>query len=333
MYAGCVLTVADYECLLRDIRREAKSASLTFKTNEQILDMLVNSKCIGTLMEQTIEKTVFTDLKVENLKKKMVKISKDKKSPDIRGCAFMPDGKVLICDWNNGNLKQLDKSFTLQDSLGLPSWPCDISVVNETTAIITLPETKRLQYIEVTPRLAAGRALQLDKKCFGVRVVGSDIYVTCHHGYPEGDGEVRILDKSGNLRKRLGVKQDNTFMFTRPYDLTVSSRSDKIYVSDAGQHTLTCLKTDGTVMFQYKDSELRGPNGVCVDDEDNAIVCGYSSDNIHIVTSDGKKHSVILTSKDGIKGPGSVAYRQTDKTLIVGGEKDGKLHLVQFVAK
>ena len=318
--------LADYERLLRDIRRESTSISLTFKNNDQILDMLVNTKSIGTLIEQTIEKTVFTYLKFENLKKKKVKISKDKKPPSITGCAFMPDGKVLLTDVENDNLKLLDKSFTLQDSLDLPSYPWDVSVVNDTTAIITLPYPEQLQYIDVAPRLAAGRVIQLDKRCYGVQVVGSDIYVTCHH-YPAGEGEVRILDKNGNMRKRLGVNQDNTFMFTNPHHLTVSARSNKIYVSDRDQHTLTCLKTDGTVIFQYKDPELDGPLGVCVDDEDNVMVCGGESNNLHVVTSDGKKHSVILTSKDGIKLPGCVAYRQTDKTLIVGCWENNNIYV------
>ena len=172
--------------------------------------------------------------------------------------------------------------------------------------------------------------IQLDQMCWGVRVVGSDIYVTCHDG---GEGEVRILDKNGNFRRRLGVNQDNTFIFTEPNHLTVSARSDKIYVSDWGQNKLTCLKTDGTVIFQYMDLELHGPRGVCVDDEDNVMVCGGDSNNIHVVTSDGKKHFVILTSKDGIKWPMCVAYRQTDKTLIVGCHRNNNLYIVQCFAK
>ena len=140
-----------------------------------------------------------------------------------------------------------------------------------------------------------------------------------------GEVMVRILDKNGNLRNRLGVNQDKTFMFKKPYDLTVSARSNKIYVSDSDQHTLTCLKSDGTVVFQYKDPELNWPRGVCVDDEDNVIVCGWQSNNIHVVTAAGKKHDVILTSKDGISKPTSVAYRQLDHTFIVGNENGDSL--------
>ena len=327
--------LTEYERLLSDIHQEAKSPNLTFKKNEQLWDMLIKIKNIGTLVEDNSKsdqrkKMVLTHLKVGSLSKKFIKMSSDRFAA-ISGCAFMPDGQVVLCDYHKYQLILLDKSFTLQGSLDLPSRPWDISAVDDTTAIITLPDKQQLQYIEVAPRLKQGRVLQFGKCCRGVQVVGSDIYVTCHKSYPGGDGEVRILDKIGNLRKRLGVNQDGTFMFSVPLYLTVTARSDKIYVSDCDQHTVTCLSSGGTVIFQYKYSELREPRGVCVDDEDNVIVCGEGSHNVHVVTAAGKKHSVILTSKDCIMSPYSVAFRQTDNTMIIGCYDN--LFLVNFVAK
>lgn len=107
-------------------------------------------------------------------------------------------------------------------------------------------------------------------------------------------------------------------MFQYPFKLTVSTRSNKIYVSDMGKNALTCLNSDGRVIFEYMDPELRDPRGLCIDDEDNVIVCGCYSHNIHVVTAAGQKSSVILTEKHGICFPESVTYRRTDHTLIVG---------------
>ena len=72
--------------------------------------------------------------------------------------------------------------YAIQAPLDLPYSPSGISVISDTTAIITMRRPKQLQYIEVAPRLAVGRTLQLNKDCTGVRVVGSDIYVACHGG-------------------------------------------------------------------------------------------------------------------------------------------------------
>ena len=268
--------LVEYDNLLKDIHGETKSQGLTFRKNDQILDMLVNIKNIGTLVEHNFEadrrkKSVFTDLKVERVDKKDVKISTDQNTPLISGCIFIPDDHVVLCDNSNKKLKLFDRYFKLQDSLDLKGSPWDISVVIGTTALITLPSQQQLQYIELTPRLKLGRALLLNKKCWGVRVFGSDIYVTCHSGYPGGDGEVRILDKNGILKNRHDVNLNQNFMFKTPFYLTLTDRSNKIYVSDFVQDTLTSLKSDGTVIFQYTDPELSRPRSVCVDDEDNAI--------------------------------------------------------------
>ena len=342
MYAADVKVskrLAEYDRLLKEIQRGTSSPSLTFRKNDQLWELLINIKNIGTVVEHRIEKEqnknmLFTELKVKGKMQELVKMSSDRMTPSITGCVFMPVDRLVLCDYQNSKLKLLDKSFKLQDSLDLPSCPFDISVVNDTTVIITLPDKKQLQYIEVAPRLKIGRVLQIDKKCYGVQVVDSDIYVTCHSGYRGGDGEVRILDNNGNLKKRLGVNQDKTFMFELPCYLAVSIKSNKIYVSDAGQDTVTCLKLDGTVIFQYKDPKLSTPRGLCVDDEDNVIVCGRDSHNIHVVTTAaGKKSSDILTNKDGIRKPYSVTYRQTDHTLIVGCYDNDNLIVYMGVQK
>ena len=197
---------------------------------------------------ENIRRTVFTELKVKCHSKTNVTMSSHRGTPFITGCVFMPDEWIVLCDRDNNKLKLLDKSFKLQDSLGLPSGPRDITLVNDTTVIITLPDKKKLQYVEVVLKLKVERVLQLDNMCWGVQVVSSDIYVTCHsYVFGHNDGEMRILDNNGNLKKRLGVNQDKTFMFKEPYYLAVSVRSNKINVFDAGQDTVTCLKSDGTV--------------------------------------------------------------------------------------
>ena len=306
-------------------------------TSRTPTEVAINLKVMSVLKQafeiEHNKNVMFTELNVTSVSQKNVRMASDRYLPDISGFVFMSDERIVLCDRNNTNIKVLDKSFTLQDSLDIPSDSYDISMVNDTTVIITLSWKKQLQYIEVTPRLKLGRVLQLDKKCYGVHVVARDIYVTCHSDNPGGDGEVRIIDKNGKVKNRLGVHQDKIFMFTLPYNIAVSALSNKIYVSDWAQGTVTCLRSDGTVIYQYKDFALRAPCGLCVDEEDNVIVCGCISDNIHIVTAAGEKSSVILNSNDGVKYPESVTYRRTDHTLIVGCYENNNLFVINCAEK
>ena len=148
----------------------------------------------------------------------------------------------------------------------------------------------------------------------------------------QGEGEVRILDMKGSLKRKIGVNPRGSFMFELPYYLTQSATTGKIYVSDADTDTVTCLMSDGSTVYQYKDKDLKWPYGVCVDDEENIIVCGRASNNVHIVTASGRKHGCLLTSEDGIKGPVSVAYRHNDDTLIIGCWKANELFVYKMTS-
>ena len=303
----------DYERLLQDICEDSKSTSIAFKRNEQLLDVQKKVKELGTLTVDYIKSykptnagILFKDLKVESSNQINVRTPTDRSRPGIRGYAVMPNGEILLCDRNNGSIKLLSDSFAIKESLKLKSGPWDVSVINSSSAVITLPDLKQLQYIQLVPALNTECVIQFDKKCWGVDVVGNEIYITCHNN--PGQGEVRILDIDGKLKRKVSVEQDGSFLFSYRYYLTVSKTSGKLYVSDYGTSTVTCMMPNGSVAYQYRDPDLAVPRGICVDNEDNIIVCGHNSNNVHVVCADGTKSHIIQTSKDGITSPFSVAY-------------------------
>ena len=273
--------------------------------------------------EGTGPQPVFTNLKIKETTKVNVRCAADWRAAWITGCAFLPDGRVVLCDNNNRKVKIFDKSFTLEGSLDLPSGPWDVSVVSDTTVVVTLPEIQQLLYIEMVPSIKAGHVLQLDQWCYGIEAVCDDIYVTCHSEHMHcGDGEVRVMNQEGNVRKRLGINSDGSFMFERPDYVVVNTRSKKIFISDAEEHSVTSMLQNGTHIYRYMDSALRWTSGVCVDDEDNILVCGVDSHNVHVVSPTGEKHSIILSSQDGIEKPCSIAYRHEDGTVVIGFPDD-----------
>ena len=110
------------------------------------------------------------------------------------------DGSIIVCDYSNNKVKHLDSSFTIKESFNLQSAPWDVSAVKKNTAIITLPDVKQVQYIEVIPILKTARTFQLNKTCWGVHVAGEEIYITAHDNTLRGyTGEVRVLDFAGNM--------------------------------------------------------------------------------------------------------------------------------------
>ena len=262
-----------------------------------------------------------------------VRLKDDKGQPWISGCVFVSTGQLVLCDYSNYKIKLLSSDLKAEDSLYLQkreSW--GMSAASSSAVVITLPEECQLQFIELSPELGHGQLIQLDKECWGVCVVGEEIYVTCgSSGRRDRDGEVRIYNTKGVVKRRLGAPTEpgSSYMFSRPQYLTVNACSGRIYVSDCGRDTLTCLSEDGSIIYQYSDPELSFPQGLYVDADDYVIVCGYRSNNLQMISPSGEKVSTLLSKKDGIWLPQSVAYRPTDGTLVVGCYDDD-LHVFKL---
>ena len=240
----------------------------------------------------------------------------DNYRPLITGVEFLSNGQLVLCDYRNERMKLLSSDFRMLDSLKVQPPPRDVSAVNTTTVLITLPPSRQLQYIHVMSKFQPSSEIQLDKECWGIDVVGDEIFTSCHNS--PGQGEILVLNMEGTLKRRLGVSDGNSYMFRRPYYLTVNPDTGYIYVSDWDTNKVTCLSSAGDIVYRYDDQELDGPRGIYVDHFGTVIVCGRSSHNVHVITASGKKHRVLLQSSDGLWLPYSLAYRESDATLVIG---------------
>ena len=54
-----------------------------------------------------------------------------------------------------------------------------------------------------------------------------------------------------------------------------------------------------------------------VDGEDNLLVCGLKSHNVHVVRHGGGKERIVLSGEDGMDYPECISYRQSDGCLVV----------------
>lgn len=265
------------------------------------------------------------DMKVASGSTVGIMLRDDQMKPWITGCVFLSNGQCVLCDNGNSKIKLLSSDLAVIDSLYISKGrPADISVVGNTTVIVTLPAEHMLQFIELTAKLELGREIKLEKYCPGISVVENDIYVTrCK--FSKEIGEVEIVSKDGTVKRRLGAAS----AFKKPYYLYVSACTGWTYVSDYNPHTITCLSVDGSVLHQYSNPELRRPTGLYVDADENVIVCGYDSHNLQIMNREN--YRTFLTEKDGIKQPQSICYRPTDGTLVVGCNEDDALHVFKLL--
>ena len=314
--------LSEYEAVLDDLQNKFERPDLCFQRNSKLVELQPAINSLGSIKEKdsvsykgTSTKVVL-GMKVQSSNQHNVQLSDGEGPPCISGCCFMPSGDLVLCDLNNSKLKLLDRTFKVKDSLSLNDKAWSLSVIDDRNVIVTIPDTKQLQFVQLVPHMKAGRVIKLDKTCWDVAVVDNEIYVSCHNA--PGEGEVRVLDLSGNLKRQLGVNKDGSYQFQRPHYLTVSTTGKKIFVSDCSTSIISCMTPDGNIIYQYWDGDLRNPRALFVDAGDNIFVCDLDSHNVQVITADGRKYGGLISANDGLHDPYSIAFRESDNTLVVG---------------
>ena len=238
----------------------------------------------------------------------------DKRKPNIGGCCFMPGGELVLSDFLGHKVKLLDDHFNLKDVLENLKWgPFDVAALDNVTAAVTLE--KEIQLITISPSLKKGRIISVGKNCYGIDVAANQIYVCCYTPGKE-NGEIRIYDFEGNLKKKIGKKMFSN-IFEKPKYVSVS-RSGEIFVIDG--RIIKCLTHDRKIQFQFSGFNswlchyllLPSPGGIYADDDGDVIVCN-KEDAVVLITDKGRTQRKLISLRD----PQCVTYRPIDGTLVV----------------
>lgn len=310
-------TIRDCESRLADLEKDVAELRLSFEKNKKIVDLQADIKSLGVIDKDTKkgeqgDRIVLLGKHVQSRREVKVRLDKDNSDPWITDCAVMPNGNIVICDCNNEKLKLFDNSWVRQESVRIPDiW--GVSVVDSNTVIVTDPDHKKLQYVQVLPQLQLGGTIGLDSECRGVCVSGNDIYVTCEslNGH-----EIRVLGLDGTLKRRVPIDKNSS-----PWYITLSPSREKIFFNDSKTKMVTCMTVDGQIVYQYEDDNLKDARGMYCDTYDNLFVCDLNSNNVQVVAPDGKSCGTLITDADGLDCPESIAYRDSDNELIIG--RDG----------
>lgn len=311
-------SLKEYETLAGDMHTYGTKPVLSFKKNKKITDILRSVDTLGCLkinmeVDPCSEKRKLKELGIRSSSQVDIPLPSDGNSLWISGCCFILSGDVVICDFLNKRLTLLDQNVALKDKLDLTSGPYSVSAADNNNVIITLPLKQQIQYVQIFPTMKAGRVIEVDKTCYGIYVFGGKLYTSLEK---DNKGEVCILDLNGNLEKKIDVSQDGTSLFQLPYCITISETGDEIF--DGKTDIVTCMSADGHVIYQCKDDEIKGPRGIYVDAWNNVYVCGKETNNIAVITADGRFCRYLVSASEGLQKPCSVAFRGTDKILVVG---------------
>ncbi|CAC5416843.1 unnamed protein product [Mytilus coruscus] len=106
---------------------------------------------------------------------------------------------------------------------------------------------------------------------------------------------------------------------------------DNICDTSDVKNTVTCRNLQGAIQSTFQnESILKNPRGIDVDSDGNVYVVGKISNNVVVISPDGKRYREVLTARDCLSNPTSLHYSGPKNQLLVTNLYN-KAHLFNLI--
>lgn len=283
--------------------------------------------------EEAVEEKIIPAQKKSFLKMKVccsvqeedVKMINDSNIPYIRGCCFIPNGCLAICDYANRKVKFLNRDMKIFYSIPCSEAPWGVDCFNENCVVVTIPAASSIQYIRMKPGIRLNFEIDVGYKVYGVTINGNITFVVVAD-YEKQKYGVQLLT---------GYGQKSSFIehigFGAPKCICTNMDGSKLYYSGGSysSHYVNCLTQTGFGLYTIRTSALKDITTLISDDDENLIVCDVSTKCIHMIDSNGAVCGTVLSEKDVLQ-PQSMCLNKGNDLLIVASNNKGVVKLTAY---
>lgn len=106
----------------------------------------------------------------------------------------------------------------------------------------------------------------------------------------------------------------------------IAAATNSLFLTDHLHDTLYCCNLYGSVIWKFTNEKMKRPYSVTSDGKGNAYVACALSNNVVVVSSDGKYQKEIeIQKEDGLQDPTGVHYDKAGNNLWVFNRSSGKV--------
>lgn len=162
------------------------------------------------------------------------------------------------------------------------------------------------------------RWIQMNSPQTGLSFYCNTIVSTQRGGDTTAKDQICVYGLNGNLIR--------SYKAVKPNYIHVDDVG-RIIFSSPNSDNLMCLTYDFRPVFDYSHENLKGVSGITTDTEGNIYVAGFTSNNIHQLTPDGKLNRIILSDANEISNPRGIAYKKDVDILVVLNDCGCKINM------
>ena len=286
--------------ITKDINEFGKISQKGVQTHVRLNWQQEKAAQILTLKERTIDDVV--------LRRKVQQINLS--GNDIQGCTIMKDGNTLFTEINSREVLKYDSNGQLISKLEVKdSWVFDITAIDDSNVAVSGDRGHTIHLIDVD-RLQLTRSIYTGDRTYGI---------TCHGGslicctFSNG---IRSFNMS--TRKSIEIIPGSYREFSYTY---ITSDNNYIYHSNHNTNSVVCYDFNGVKKWCYSNDLLKDPRGITVDSNSNIYVTGYMSNNVVVISPDGKRAKQLLGISDGNNSPRGICYDKDRNHLLVVNDR------------
>ncbi|XP_019930368.3 E3 ubiquitin-protein ligase TRIM71 [Magallana gigas] len=232
---------------------------------------------------------------------------------DIRGGIFMSSGNLFLADLRGKRCILCDTNGVILQEVKLREAPWDVFTEGE-EILVTIPYNKTILKIDST-LLEIIDTVPVGCSCFGI--------ATCTPRNTSVIGtsnSVEIFDKGFDVTRRRILSTGRSYF----YGVVIDDENNVICCS-YNQHVVKKLDLQGNILFTYNHEKLTYPYRLTTDNNGNIFINGFSSNNIHILSRDGK----LLRIVEGVTNPMCIKFQNATHRFFVGNYK-GNIKVFEF---
>jgi hypothetical protein len=312
----CVQHGSEQQCLVEmdritrknsDLNKEMKEAILqpkrslvTFEPNKFLSEFQTNVDFFGDL---TLDSVNFLSGSIKILKIIEIDINKTE-TRRINGI-FVPNFLIII-DSVNRQVIKYNKNYVYLSSLSLPKKLSDITNMEQDTVAVASVKSDDIYLINFKT-MTLTKTINVFTTLYGLQYVEGE-FISAYNG------TLTWLSAEGLRLKERKNHTDDWF---------IRSLDKNSYICEDGRNAISHTK-DERKQFTYSSPTLTHPRGIDVDVEGNIYIVGYTSNNIHQITSEGKHIRTISTTDFGISFPWVLRFKPKSTVFLLTSCTTGK---------
>ncbi|XP_071144089.1 uncharacterized protein [Mytilus edulis] len=218
-------------------------------------------------------------------------------------CCILPNGNVLTLDKDHKSLLMFRNNGTfIRSIVSFKEEPTKMCFVKDDTVAVSFYSACEVALVDIG-RSKVDRNFKFPKVyCAGV----------------SSDGQVLVLSMpavKNVIVMNLLNESKQTLNEIQVHCISLVKKN--IYGTNFWENTVSCYKLTGEMIWTFKHQDIGAPIGIALDKNGFIYVAGRVSNNIVVVSTDGKSCRTILNQDNGIKNPTSIAIDVISGIMLV----------------